>query len=187
MCSYGNLQDSNTQYRILVFPQTLFRFNKKLTKMEGKALQSGAIRVPLWFRNYHKIKQLETAGQKLSSCQQEQLHWIQKKTILIFTNRESKLHFKREYPCCLPYIVAIVLSLPWRVRPEIVLFVVHFHVWQKWLSRGSWKPSADCSFQPFWTFEVASVPEKKISPICLLSEVLWELKGEGGSRWMEWI
>lgn len=125
MCSYGNLQESNTQYPILGFTQNLFGFAKDLLLMKVKILQSETIHVPLWeiITKSSSWKLPARSSAAVSRCSSTE---VRKTMLIFFTNREFQLHFKGEYPCWLPYIIAVDLSPPQRLRPGIVLFVVHF-------------------------------------------------------------
>lgn len=83
------------------------------------------IHIPLWSRNYHKIKHLETAGQQLHSCPQEYLHWSQKNNVgfyqeIIQIARLGRVHMLGSWHHC----NRLVTSTKTPLGPEIVLFVV---------------------------------------------------------------
>lgn len=95
--------------------------------MGGKALWSGTICVPLWFRKSSNWKLLARSSAAVSRSRSTEVR--KNNVCLVFLQkRELKLHFKGEYPRWLPCVVAVdfVTSTKTALRPATVLFVVPF-------------------------------------------------------------
>lgn len=136
-CSYGNLKDSNIQYWILVFSQTLFKFTKRSTDIKWKALglrQSTYLcdsEITIKSSTWKLLANSSTAVSRNSSTEvrKNNADFYQQR---IQIARLGRVHILGSWHLC----NRLVISTKSALRPGVVLFVVRL-MWERKGSLGA--------------------------------------------------